>query len=64
MTDEPKPYDIHRSPRDYIDGSMTRRELVAALEHMRFTRRDGTKSIELAIARSASRLTRWKGASQ
>jgi hypothetical protein len=33
MTDETsKPYTIDRAPPDFLDGSMTRSELVAALE--------------------------------
>ena len=49
MTDEPpKPYDI-RTPPDFLDGSMTRSELVAVLEGIRFPRY-GTRKIELDAA--------------
>jgi hypothetical protein len=44
MTNEP--YAIHRAPPDFLDGSMTRAELVAALEGMRFPQR-GSRPIEL-----------------
>ncbi len=48
MTDEPpKPYTIHRTPPDFLDGSMTRSELVAALEDIRFPRHGGTRPVEL-----------------
>jgi hypothetical protein len=48
MTDEsPKPYDIHRCLPDALDGSMTRSELVAVLEDIRFPRRGGTRPVEL-----------------
>jgi len=49
MTDEPlNPYS-ERIPPDFLDGSMTRSELVAVLEGIRFPRH-GTKSIELDAA--------------
>ena len=49
MTDEPpKPsYNTQKTPPDFLDGSMTRSELVTALEEIRFPRRGGTKPIEL-----------------
>ncbi len=49
MTDEPpkSPYVFQRTPPDWLDGTMTRRELVAALEEIRFPRGGGSKSIEL-----------------
>ena len=47
MTDEPsKPYHTKESPPDFLDGSMTRTDLITALEGIRFPRY-GTKSIEL-----------------
>jgi len=46
MTDEPPPYAAHRIPPDFLDGSMTRTDLIAVLEGIRFPRY-GTKSIEL-----------------
>jgi hypothetical protein len=50
MTDEsPKPYDITRISPDFLDGSMTRTDLIAVLEGIRFPRY-GTKSIELDAA--------------
>jgi hypothetical protein len=49
MTNEPsKPYDFQRTPPpDYLDGTMTRSELVTALEDIRFPPHGGTKPIEL-----------------
>jgi hypothetical protein len=48
MTDEPrKPYVIQRTPPDFLDGSMTRSELAAALEEIRFPPRGGTRPVEL-----------------
>jgi hypothetical protein len=47
MTDEPpRPY-AERIPPDYLDGTMTRSELVAVLEGMRFPPRGGSKPVEL-----------------
>jgi hypothetical protein len=46
MTDElPKPYTA-RIPPDFLDGGMTRTDLITVLEGIRFPRY-GTKSIEL-----------------
>jgi hypothetical protein len=48
MTNEsPKTYITHKIPPDFLDGSMTRSELVTALEEIHFSRRGGTKSVEL-----------------
>jgi hypothetical protein len=48
MTDEPsKPYNTQKAPPDFLDGSMTRSELVTALEEIRFPPRGGTRSVEL-----------------
>jgi hypothetical protein len=48
MTDEPpKPYAIHRTPPDFLDGSMTRSELITALKEIRFPRLSSTASVEL-----------------
>jgi hypothetical protein len=50
MTDEPsKPYTTQKAPPDFLEGSMTRSELVAALEEIHFPRRGGTKSVELDV---------------
>jgi hypothetical protein len=49
MTDEPPPYADQRIPPDFLDGSMTRTDLIAVLEGIRFPRY-GTKSIELDAA--------------
>jgi hypothetical protein len=53
MTDEPTSkasYAAHKILPDFLDGSMTRTELVAALEDMRFPRRGGSKSVEIDAA--------------
>jgi len=48
MTDEPsKPYNTQRAPPDFLDGSMTRSELVTALEEIRFPPRGGTRPLEI-----------------
>jgi hypothetical protein len=48
MTDEsPRPYTTQKAPPDFLDGSMTRSELVTALEEIRFPQRGGTRSVEL-----------------
>jgi hypothetical protein len=48
MTDEPsKPYNTQKTPPDFLEGSMTRSELVIALKDIRFPRRGGTKPVEI-----------------
>jgi hypothetical protein len=48
MTDEPsKPYATQKTPPNYLDGTMTRSELVTVLEEIRFSPRGGTKPLEI-----------------
>jgi hypothetical protein len=46
MTDS-KPYTIDRAPPDFLDGTMTRSEIVTVLESMQFSRSGGSKPVEL-----------------
>jgi hypothetical protein len=50
MTDEPsKPYTVDRAAPDFLDGDMTRSEMVTVLEGISFAKRgaSGTKPIEI-----------------